>query len=201
MCVATVVLWIKSEKCFLMFDYSRFHEDLKYDYRTAVHTQAINGLLMVSAENTQDRQNFPFAVDAVDTSVHSSGEFGSFSNDLFHNHVYDWTWHGFAFTHRSWKDDGRAAQGPQNKFRGFFTFGNGNRVRSASYGVTCPLWLVVTVFLVLPIMWLWRRLRSAPARGCCKRCGYDLRATPTRCPECGSSIGAERVGVHPISVI
>lgn len=58
------------------------------------------------------------------------------------------------------------------------------------YEVTVPLWAIVSISAVLPVAWIARRVRSFHAcrTGCCAVCGYDLRASKERCPECGTSI-------------
>jgi hypothetical protein len=56
-----------------------------------------------------------------------------------------------------------------------------------------PLWLLAVVFAVLPSLAgikLTRRLMRQ-AHGKCAQCGYDLRASAQRCPECGSLIPDE----------
>ncbi len=48
-------------------------------------------------------------------------------------------------------------------------------------------WLLVAAAALLPAAWLYRRVRMRRSRhpGLCTTCGYDLRASPDRCPECG----------------
>jgi len=60
----------------------------------------------------------------------------------------------------------------------------------AGLDVWLPYWLIVAVTSIWPAIVLnairkSRRDSKRAASQLCTRCGYDLRATPLRCPECG----------------
>lgn len=57
--------------------------------------------------------------------------------------------------------------------------------------VTVPIWSMTCLAGVLSMPGLLQlrrrhRLHRKASYGLCQRCGYDLRATPERCPECGT---------------
>jgi hypothetical protein len=54
---------------------------------------------------------------------------------------------------------------------------------------TIPIWPLAAL-IVVPRFAVLIRARRRAALGLCIRCGYDLRATPERCPECGSQVRA-----------
>lgn len=70
---------------------------------------------------------------------------------------------------------------------GFFSIHRADRLGTQA-AIMVPHWFVALAAGLLAAGWLffgrpWRR------RGYCRECGYDLRATPDRCPECGAVPG------------
>lgn len=56
--------------------------------------------------------------------------------------------------------------------------------------IMLPYWFVSALSVPLPALLVIRRVRLArrAKSGCCRHCGYDLRASKDRWPECGRAI-------------
>jgi hypothetical protein len=46
--------------------------------------------------------------------------------------------------------------------------------------------VAIIIVLFTPFLWHFLRRQRWTKQGCCQRCGYNLRATPCRCPVCGT---------------
>lgn len=87
----------------------------------------------------------------------------------------------FTVLHR--RDPG--GQIPGNVLLGFHYFVSGKGLRL----IGVPLWFPALLLTLALWHFARRALRRPPADGRCLACGYDLRASPERCPECGTAIG------------
>jgi len=60
------------------------------------------------------------------------------------------------------------------------------RSTNSTHCIVIPDWFLVLIFAAPAALLLRRRPRGPHGR--CRVCGYDLRATPNRCPECGTEV-------------
>jgi hypothetical protein len=98
-------------------------------------------------------------------------------------------------------DKARAADLPEN--RSFSIAVAGIMIGKARVGfgylsrwIVVPLWTTWLAFGILfgPGILRARRRARRRRKGLCVECGYDIRASGTRCPECGAPLGEARTG-------
>jgi hypothetical protein len=67
----------------------------------------------------------------------------------------------------------------------WISHGGGSYAPFIAISIPCAYVLAVTL---VPLWWYrrWRRRQLRSARNRCVSCGYDLRVSPERCPECGT---------------
>jgi hypothetical protein len=82
-------------------------------------------------------------------------------------------------------DESFNRSGTPPPLKGFLYFRHG----SSKYAnaIVVPNWLIpFGIAFGLRFYDIWRAAQKARSKGLCAKCGYDLRATPNRCPECGT---------------
>jgi hypothetical protein len=162
LCVATCLLWVRSySRCDLL----RYLSDGKHVGDVDYFVCSMNGRIALTrlVEIRPDELNFT-PPGRLPTG---------FSRQLLHV-------------------DGTVLGGDESLWNriGFAAWSAGSAKNSNSAERVCviPYWFIATLFALAPIFrsraLLSSRRRGRP--GACRKCSYDLRATPDRCPECGT---------------
>jgi hypothetical protein len=163
---ATAVLWAKSYSLGDSFGWARFSAEKRLFDSYGV--DSLNGCISFGG--------FEMRYDA---NAETYGDAGPF-------------WYGNMSTlgHRGWFTAHSFWNGVGFDVYDQVTVGRGGAWMD--WGIVVPDWLLLLLLAIAPAASLRRRLALRQSRrritmGLCVGCGYDLRGTPVRCPECGAA--------------
>ena len=163
MCVAVCVLWVRSYRVWDRVQQYRLDAGDRKELRALSTGPGSIGYGCVHLDDPSI-QSWP----RLSTPWHWVHE----PRPLSTPHKRKWSWLGFA----AWDVPIHPGNG-------------GGGVR----GFQMPMWSLTLLFGIASAPFLshvrrWRGARRRRQSGLCRRCGYDLRASPERCPECGTAV-------------
>ena len=176
MCVATVVLWVRSYS--VQDSFSGIHGEMIGDdayHRVSYEGHSVQGVNVLQIHAADYRK--PFGGEQMFKEDVDSG-----FTKVSWRHVSP---RQFSFNYNP------DVRNRPLLYRLGFRFSHSMIDASPSPGYSearIPDWFLAVITAILPAIFLWRvyRNRREIRAGLCASCGYDLRATPDRCPECGT---------------
>ena len=167
--VAVVALWLRSHRVADVLMWQQWRADAGGTYRGTFRTLT-SGRGVVGVDLTGLTTAFPATSDAKPKFEWTRADALQFRlpGETFWNRI------GFGYVSQS-----QSAQGL-----------NDSTVTTRAYWL--PYWLLAVVASLIPLRWaivLAIRARRR-RRGLCAWCGYDVRVSAGRCPECGSALPA-----------
>jgi hypothetical protein len=180
--LATVTMWVRAQFARQRLTYDRMVEAGDHLGKRSITAETYRGSLLLAVDVDRVSPVEPNGLENVRRGFQKeNGNSWSSALPASLTHVR-WRWFdanvhwGFAWLHE------------ETDY--FVDFAGSTRMlpgHKNSRLLALPWWFLTLLFAIAPSRALRRAFRTRHPAGHCPKCGYDLRATPDRCPECGTA--------------